>query len=92
MRGTEEDALQRALDSTDRAVRRRARFVAAALTDGTAAAAARYGVSQRTVSTWVRRYREDGARALTAEAGRRQRRAELERTIRMAPLSSPSAK
>jgi DNA-binding GntR family transcriptional regulator/transposase len=92
MRGTDDDALQRALDSTDRTVRRRARFVAAALADGTAAAAARYGVSQRTVSAWVRRYREDGGRVLTAEADRRQRRAELERTIRMAPLSSPSAK
>ena len=92
MHGTEDDGLQRALDSTDRTVRRRARFVAHALANGTAAAAAQHRVSQRTVSTWVRRYRENGARALTAEADRRQRRAGLDRDIRLAPLSSPSAK
>gem|GEM_PF-2278924 len=90
--GTPDADLRRALDSPEAAVRRRARLVAHGLAEGSAAAAAHHGVSTRTVSTCVRRYRTEGIRALMGEAQRRQRRASLQRDIRTAPLRSATAK
>lgn len=86
------DELAALADHDDAAVRRRARLVRVALAEGPTLAANALGVSRRTASTWLRRYRTDGAAALRLPAERSRNTDAARRAVLTAPLWMPTSK
>lgn len=84
--------LQECLESPDDEVRRRAAIVSDAMTAGVETAAARHGVTRRTASEWLRRYREHGTAALTLSNERQKRQSDLSKDILTAGLWMPTTK
>jgi DNA-binding GntR family transcriptional regulator len=79
-------------DAADPRVGGRARLVRATLADGPVRAAQAHGVSRRTASTWLGRYRRGGVAALRTPGRRAQDNEAARRAVLTAPLWMSTSK